>query len=215
MLIIQLIRYAIVKALREKQRVIYTTPIKALSNQKFQDFNDKHLEVGLLTGDATINVNAGLLIMTTEILQSMLYRLVKFFMYAVIVQICSFSYIYSNPSTNKKTLTLLDHSAFRGSSIMREVGWVVFDEIHYMRDPERGVVWEESLVLLPDSVRFVFLSATTPNARQFAEWIAYLHDQPCNVVSTDTRPVPLQHYVYPLGGDGLHLVLNEVCCVTC
>lgn len=94
---------------------------------------------------------------------------------------------------------------------MREVGWVVFDEIHYMRDPERGVVWEETLVLLPDSVRFVFLSATTPNARQFAEWIAYLHHQPCHVVSSDTRPVPLRHYLYPLGSDGLYLVIDEVC----
>lgn len=102
-------------------------------------------------------------------------------------------------------------SCTRGSSIMREVGWVIFDEIHYMRDPERGVVWEESLVLLPDCVRFVFLSATTPNARQFAEWIAFLHAQPCHVVTSDTRPVPLRHYMYPIGGDGLYLVLNEVC----
>lgn len=93
---------------------------------------------------------------------------------------------------------------------MREVGWVVFDEIHYMRDPERGVVWEESLVLLPDSVRYVFLSATAPNARQFAEWIACLHSQPCHVVATETRPVPLQHYMYPLGSDGLRLVLSDV-----
>ncbi|VDL60449.1 unnamed protein product [Hymenolepis diminuta] len=162
--------YAIAKALREKRRVIYTTPIKALSNQKYREFSEEFEEVGLLTGDATININASVLIMTTEILQSMLYR---------------------------------------GSSIMREVGWVVFDEIHYMRDPERGVVWEESLVLLPDSVRYVFLSATAPNARQFAEWIACLHSQPCHVVATETRPVPLQHYMYPLGSDGLRLVLSN------
>ncbi|VDL92236.1 unnamed protein product [Schistocephalus solidus] len=163
--------YAIAMALREKQRVIYTTPIKALSNQKYREFSEEFPEVGLLTGDATINMNASVLIMTTEILQSMLYR---------------------------------------GASIMREVGWVVFDEIHYMRDPERGVVWEETLVLLPDSVRFVFLSATTPNARQFAEWIAYLHHQPCHVVRSEARPVPLRHYIYPLGSDGLYLVLDEV-----
>ncbi|VDD83759.1 unnamed protein product [Mesocestoides corti] len=162
--------YAIAKALQEKQRVVYTTPIKALSNQKYREFSEEFPEVGLLTGDATINMNASVLIMTTEILQSMLYR---------------------------------------GSSIMREVGWVVFDEIHYMRDPERGVVWEETLVLLPDSVRYVFLSATTPNARQFAEWIAFLHDQPCHVVSSEARPVPLRHYLYPLGSDGLYLVLDE------
>ncbi|CAL8075871.1 unnamed protein product [Calicophoron daubneyi] len=162
--------YAVATALREKQRVIYTTPIKALSNQKYREFYEEFPEVGLLTGDATINPNASVLIMTTEILQSMLYK---------------------------------------GASMMREVGWVVFDEIHYMRDPERGVVWEETLVLLPDSVRYVFLSATIPNARQFAEWIAHLHHQPCHVVASDKRPVPLRHYLYPLGSEGLFLVLDE------
>lgn len=94
--------------------------------------------------------------------------------------------------------------------MVREVGWVIFDEIHYMRDPERGVVWEETIVLLPDNVRYVFLSATIPNARQFAEWIAHLHHQPCHVVSSDCRPVPLRHYLYPVGSEGLFLVLDEV-----
>lgn len=98
---------------------------------------------------------------------------------------------------------------YRGSEIMREVGWVIFDEIHYMRDKERGVVWEEAIILLPDNVHYVFLSATIPNARQFAEWVVFLHNQPCHVVYTDYRPVPLQHYIYPAGGDGIHLVVNE------
>lgn len=89
---------------------------------------------------------------------------------------------------------------------MREVGWVIFDEIHYMRDKERGVVWEETLILLPDNVHYVFLSATIPNARQFAEWVTHLHKQPCHVVYTDYRPTPLQHYIFPVGGDGIHLV---------
>ena len=75
---------------------------------------------------------------------------------------------------------------------MREVAWVIFDEIHYMRDKERGVVWEETIILLPDNVHYVFLSATIPNARQFAEWISHLHKQPCHVVYTDYRPTPLQ-----------------------
>lgn len=92
---------------------------------------------------------------------------------------------------------------------MREVAWVIFDEIHYMRDSERGVVWEETIILLPDNVHHVFLSATIPNARQFAEWICHLHKQPCHVVYTDYRPTPLQHYVFPAGGDGLHLVVDE------
>ena len=98
---------------------------------------------------------------------------------------------------------------YRGSEIMREVAWVVFDEIHYMRDKERGVVWEETIILLPHTVRYVFLSATIPNAMQFAEWICKSHEQPCHVVYTDFRPTPLQHYLFPAGGEGIYLVVNE------
>ncbi|XP_078737333.1 LOW QUALITY PROTEIN: exosome RNA helicase MTR4-like [Lampetra fluviatilis] len=162
--------YAIALALREKQRVIFTSPIKALSNQKYREMSEEFRDVGLMTGDVTINPTASCLIMTTEILRSMLYR---------------------------------------GSEVMREVAWVIFDEIHYMRDAERGVVWEETIILLPNNVHYVFLSATIPNARQFAEWICHLHVQPCHVVYTDYRPTPLQHYIFPAGGDGLHLVLDE------
>ncbi|XP_050304302.1 exosome RNA helicase MTR4 [Anthonomus grandis grandis] len=162
--------YAVAKSLKNKQRVIYTTPIKALSNQKYREFLEEFKDVGLVTGDVTINPSASCLIMTTEILRNMLYR---------------------------------------GSEIMREVGWVVFDEIHYMRDKERGVVWEETLILLPHNVHFVFLSATIPNARQFVEWVAHLHQQPCHVVYTDYRPTPLQHFIYPAGGSGIHMVVDE------
>ncbi|CAH1244151.1 SKIV2L2 [Branchiostoma lanceolatum] len=162
--------YAIAMSLRDKQRVIYTTPIKALSNQKYRELYEEFQDVGLMTGDVTINPTASCLVMTTEILRSMLYR---------------------------------------GSELMREVAWVVFDEIHYMRDKERGVVWEETIILLPDNVHYVFLSATIPNARQFAEWICWLHKQPCHVVYTEYRPTPLQHYIFPAGGDGLHLVVDE------
>ncbi|KAF5296655.1 hypothetical protein FQR65_LT10195 [Abscondita terminalis] len=162
--------YAIAVSLKKKQRVIYTTPIKALSNQKYREFYDEFKDVGLVTGDVTINPSASCLIMTTEILRNMLYR---------------------------------------GSEIMREVGWVVFDEIHYMRDKERGVVWEETLILLPQNVHFVFLSATIPNARQFAEWVSHLHQQPCHVVYTDYRPTPLQHFIFPAGGSGIHMVVDE------
>uniref|UniRef100_H2ZE12 RNA helicase n=1 Tax=Ciona savignyi TaxID=51511 RepID=H2ZE12_CIOSA len=164
------LEYAIAMSLRDKQRVIYTTPIKALSNQKYRDLYEEFSDVGLMTGDVTINPTASCLVMTTEILRSMLYR---------------------------------------GSEVMREVAWVIFDEIHYMRNKERGVVWEETIILLPDNVRYVFLSATIPNARQFASWICHLHKQPCHVVYTDYRPVPLQHYIFPAGGDGLHLVVDD------
>jgi ATP-dependent RNA helicase DOB1 len=162
--------YAVAKSLRDGQRVVYTSPIKALSNQKYRDLCEEFQDVGLMTGDITINPGATCLVMTTEILRSMLYR---------------------------------------GSEVMREVAWVIYDEVHYMRDKERGVVWEESIVLLPHRVRFVFLSATIPNARQFVDWIAKIHHQPCHVVYTNYRPVPLQHYIFPQGGEGLHLVVDE------
>jgi ATP-dependent RNA helicase DOB1 len=104
---------------------------------------------------------------------------------------------------------ILRSMLYRGSEIMREVAWVIFDEIHYMRDKERGVVWEETIILLPHTVRYVFLSATIPNAMQFAEWICKSHEQPCHVVYTDFRPTPLQHYLFPAGGEGIYLVVNE------
>lgn len=107
------------------------------------------------------------------------------------------------------TTEILRSMLYRGSEVMREVGWVIFDEVHYMRDKDRGVVWEETMILLPDNVHYVFLSATIPNALQFAKWIAELHQQPCHVVYTDYRPTPLMHYLFPAGGDGLHLVVDE------
>ena len=132
-------QYAMAMAMKANQRVIYTTPIKALSNQKFRDlgeaFEDSAASIGLMTGDVTVNPDATCLVMTTEILRSMLYR---------------------------------------GAAEMREVSWVVFDEVHYLRDKERGVVWEESIVLLPPSIKLVFLSATIPTALQFAQWVAEL-----------------------------------------
>jgi ATP-dependent RNA helicase DOB1 len=74
---------------------------------------------------------------------------------------------------------------------------------------ERGVVWEETIILLPDKVHYVFLSATIPNALQFAQWVAKIHVQPCHVVYTDFRPTPLQHYLFPRGGNGIYLVVDD------
>ena len=98
---------------------------------------------------------------------------------------------------------------YRGSEIVREVKWVIFDEVHYMRDKERGVVWEETIIMLPANVKYVFLSATIGNPGEFAMWITKLRKQPCNVVYTDYRPVPLEHYLCPSGGDGLYLVVDD------
>jgi superfamily II RNA helicase len=85
--------------------------------------------------------------------------------------------------------------------MIREISWVIFDEIHYMQDRERGVVWEESIISLPRAVRMVFLSATLSNAQEFAEWVASLHEQPCHVVYTDYRPTPLEHFGLPCQGN--------------
>jgi ATP-dependent RNA helicase DOB1 len=85
----------------------------------------------------------------------------------------------------------------------------VFDEIHYIKDPERGVVWEECIVLLPRAVRCAFLSATIPNATEFAAWVARTHGAPVSVIHTDFRPTPLQHYLFPAGGDGIFLAVDE------
>ena len=98
---------------------------------------------------------------------------------------------------------------YKGSEIMREVAWVVYDEVHYMRDKERGVVWEESIILLPHNVRFVFLSATIPNSKEFCAWVSKIHNQSCGVVYTDYRPTPLEHFVYPAGAEGLFLVVDR------
>ncbi|KAG5461859.1 MAG: hypothetical protein BJ554DRAFT_5885, partial [Olpidium bornovanus] len=87
--------------------------------------------------------------------------------------------------------------------------WVIYDEVHYLRDPVRGVVWEETLILLPSHMRHVFLSATVPNAMEFAKWIIKVHEQPCHVVYTKKRPVPLRHYIQRFPGDGMTLAMDE------
>jgi len=163
-------QYAIAMSLRDHQRVIYTSPIKALSNQKYRELSEEFKDVGLMTGDVTINTNASCIVMTTEILRNMLYK---------------------------------------GSEMVKEIAWVIFDEVHYMRDKIRGVVWEETMILLSNKINYVFLSATIPNAREFAMWISLLKNQPCNIIYTEFRPVPLQHYVYPTGSDDILLVVDE------
>lgn len=162
--------YAIANALKNNSRVVYTSPIKALSNQKYHDLlQDSQFggDVGLMTGDITINPSASILVMTTEILRMML---------------------------------------FTGDALVREISWVIYDEVHYMKDRDRGVVWEESIILLPDAIRFVFLSATIPNAREFSEWVAKLHNQVCHVVYTEHRPIPLRYFLAPMGDQELYLV---------
>ena len=142
---------AIECALRDGQRVVYCSPIKALSNQKFQDLRLKFgSRVGLITGDVTLEEDSPCLVMTTEILRGVLYR---------------------------------------GSTLMRELKWLIIDEVHLLGDGARGWVIEETLILLPQTVRFVLLSATVPNAIDISEWVTTLHRTPCHVVHSPRRPL--------------------------
>uniref|UniRef100_A0A3P8VTK8 SKI2 subunit of superkiller complex n=1 Tax=Cynoglossus semilaevis TaxID=244447 RepID=A0A3P8VTK8_CYNSE len=149
--------YAIALSQKHMTRTIYTSPIKALSNQKFRDFKNTFGDVGLLTGDVQLSPESSCLIMTTEILRSMLYN---------------------------------------GSEVIRDLEWVIFDEVHYINDAERGVVWEEVLIMLPDHVSIILLSATVPNALEFSEWIGRIKKRHIYVISTMKRPVPLEHHLY-------------------
>uniref|UniRef100_A0A915M846 Helicase ATP-binding domain-containing protein n=1 Tax=Meloidogyne javanica TaxID=6303 RepID=A0A915M846_MELJA len=154
--------YAVALCKKNRTRVIYTSPIKALSNQKFRDFKLTFDDVGLITGDIQLNTEANCLIMTTEILRSMLYN---------------------------------------HSEVIRELEWVIFDEVHYINNIERGHVWEEVLIMLPKHVKIVMLSATVPNCLEFADWVGRINKRIIYVVETLKRPVPLEHFLY-CGQDG-------------
>jgi len=153
--------HVIMDCIERGTRVIYTAPIKALSNQKFRDFQELYGDrTGILTGDVSINPHAPVLIMTTEIFRN-------------------------------KILT-------EGSGL-DAYAWVIFDEIHYIDDYERGTVWEESLIFLPEHMKMLALSATIPNIDEFAAWIHAIHGKPLKVVKEENRPVPL-HLFYQCEG---------------
>lgn len=161
--------YAIALAAKHMTKAIYTSPIKALSNQKFRDFRNDFNDVGILTGDVQIAPEASCLIMTTEILRSMLYR---------------------------------------GADLIRDVEFVIFDEVHYVNDLERGVVWEEVIIMLPEHVTLILLSATVPNTYEFASWVGRTKKKDIYVISTPKRPVPLEHYLWA-GKDMFKIVDSE------
>ena len=111
-------------------------PEQTISNQKFRDFTDAGFDVGLLTGDVSIRPEASCLIMTTEILRSMLYRGAE-----ARTQ-------HGAPRTHNvpvhKSRKVNPVNPVNRSQVIRDVEWVVFDEVHYVNDAERGVVWEEA-----------------------------------------------------------------------
>lgn len=149
--------YAIGLSLKNSTRVIYTSPIKALSNQKFYDFKQKFPDVGLITGDIQVNPTAKCLIMTTEILRNLIYK---------------------------------------NSDILNNTEYVVFDEVHYINDQDRGVVWEECIIMLPRHISLVMLSATIPNSFEFSEWVGRVKESCIYVISTNKRAVPLEFAIY-------------------
>ena len=175
--------YAISMALSLHSRLIYTSPIKALSNQKYKELKEKYGDVGIITGDVCVNRKASVLIMTTEILRSIIYI---------------------------------------GDDLIRDVSFVVFDEVHFMNDEERGVVWEESMILLPPTITLIFLSATTPSPQVFSEWIGRMKQRKVCVISTPHRPVPLvhslhvpsPHHTHALGYDEEFGTYNETSMMT-
>ena len=94
------------------------------------------------------------------------------------------------------TTEILRLMLYNRHDAIRDLEWVIFDEVHYINDVDRGVVWEESIILLPPYVGLVLLSATVPNARELAAWIGHLKGRAVYVVSTLTRPVPLEHHLF-------------------
>jgi superfamily II RNA helicase len=159
--------YAAARALQAGGKTFYTTPIKALSNQKFAELSQRYGEqrVGLLTGDISYQARAPIVVMTTEVLRNML---------------------------------------FARSPLLDGLAVVVLDEVHYLQDPYRGSVWEEVLVLAPEGITFVSLSATVNNAADFGAWLTSVRGA-TRVVVEDHRPVQLEHHyaIAERGRDGV------------
>ena len=168
--------FAIEHFVNNNKKVIYTSPIKALSNQKFYEFSKKFpdISIGIMTGDIKFNPEADLLIMTTEILQNNLYKRLQ------------------KEIENKSPLEF-------NLDIDRELGCVIFDEVHYINDKDRGKVWEETILMLPRQVQMVMLSATIDNPERFASWGEDRYNDDLKKVwlaPSERRVVPLIHYTY-------------------
>src|SRR5687768_15000586 len=150
-------------AIRGGGKTFYTTPIKALSNQKYADFLGIYgpTDAGLLTGDNSLNADASVVVMTTEVLRNMIYE---------------------------------------DSSTLKDLHYVVLDEVHYLQDRYRGAVWEEILIHLPVDVQIIWLSATISNAEEFGEWLQTLRGR-TEVIIEEKRPVDIRHWYF--GSDEL------------
>lgn len=156
------------RAMEDNRTVIYTSPLKALSNTKFTEFSrifgaDR---VGILTGDRRDNGQAPLLIMTTEILRNLLY----------------------------------DAGGGEIDVRLDTLGLVIMDESQYLADPERGVVWEETIIFCPSQARMLLLSASIGNPHDIADWLTSIRSTPCHLIKHSKRTVPLRAgYLHPDG----------------
>lgn len=152
-------------SLKKGKRVFYTTPIKSLSNQKFYDLKKMFPSVGIMTGDIKFMPQADVVIMTTEILRNLLFK--------------------QGTSTENVGIT--------AELSLQNLDAVVFDEVHYINDKDRGKVWEECLTMLPSDVNLVLLSATISCPEKFAQWLGDVKQKPIHLISTEYRIVPLVH----------------------
>lgn len=164
--------YQIWHSTNKGKRVFYTTPIKSLTNQKFHDLKQMHSSVGIMTGDIKFAPQSDIVVMTTEILRNLLY----------------------------KQGSVTERLGITANLSLDDVDAIVFDEVHYINDPERGKVWEECFILLPPHIRLVLLSATLDRPEAFANWLTDLKGVKMNLISTTHRVVPLFH---KLGSDVL------------
>ena len=160
--------YAIAYHMKRGNRIIYTSPIKSLSNEKYKDFKESKpdLSIGLLTGDNKINPDANLLIVTAEILRNALYTPDKI---------------------------LLENQS---KTLLEDVKCVIMDEVHFINDPDRGKIWEETLILLDESIQLILLSATINKAQEFGKWLASIKQKTVSLIPTNNRIIPLNHYFY-------------------
>lgn len=174
------------------KKTIYTSPIKALSNEKFYNFTKKypHISIGLITGDIKTNPDADVLIMTTEILLNKLYQL-------------------------KSSASVPTSSISFDMDIQNELGCVIFDEIHMINDENRGHVWEQTIMMLPPHVQMVGLSATLDNPEKFAYWLETkgelkpVNDKIVYLTKKQIRAVPLIHYSFITATSGVNKAIKD------
>ena len=207
--------FAIWQARQAGQRAIYTAPIKALSNQKFRDLRKRHgvREVGLLTGDIVENPAAPIVVMTTEIYRNMLLEGARAARMTAAEEASALvdplrARNVRNARDSRDSRDSRDGRAIHEASDVAEmarraaideelsgVGCVIFDELHFLSDPERGPVWEEAIIHSPAHVLFAGLSATVSNADELRRWIEAVHG-PMALVFHNERAVPLEHFFF-------------------